>query len=61
MKIMICDDEMYIRDTLKQRLKEYYSSLDVLILSASSGEDTENYLLSSGETTYRRDSRLLSK
>ena len=39
MKIMICDDEMYIRDTLKQRLKEYYSSLDVLILSASSGEE----------------------
>ena len=39
MKIMICDDEMYIRDTLKQRLKEYYSSPDVLILSASSGEE----------------------
>ena len=39
MKIMICDDEMYIRDALKQRLKEYYSSLDVLILSASSGEE----------------------
>ena len=39
MKIMICDDEIYIRDTLKQRLKEYYSSLDVLILSASSGEE----------------------
>lgn len=39
MKIMICDDEIYILDTLKQRLKEYYSSLDVLILSASSGEE----------------------
>lgn len=39
MKIIICDDEIYIRDTLKQRLKEYYSSLDVLILSASSGEE----------------------
>ena len=39
MKIMICDDEIYIRDTLKQHLKEYYSSLDVLILSASSGEE----------------------
>ena len=39
MKIMICDDEIYILDTLKQRLKEYFSSLDVLILSASSGEE----------------------
>lgn len=39
MKIIICDDEIYIRDTLKQHLKEYYSSLDVLILSASSGEE----------------------
>lgn len=39
MKIIICDDEMHIRDDLKQRLKDYYSSLDVLILSVSSGEE----------------------
>ena len=39
MKIMICDDEKYIRDDLKKRLEEYYNSMDVLVLPVSSGEE----------------------
>ncbi len=39
MKIMICDDEEYIRDDLKKRLEEYYNSMDVLVLPVSSGEE----------------------
>ena len=59
MKIIICDDEMHIRDDLKQRLKDYYSSLDVLILSVSSGEE----LLKAATSLYDRivDKTLLAR
>ena len=39
MKIIICDDEPYICDDLKKRLTMYYNSMDVLILTVSSGEE----------------------
>lgn len=39
MKIIICDDEKYICQDLEKRLREYYQSLDVLILSVCSGEE----------------------
>lgn len=39
MKIIVCDDEKYICEDLEKRLREYYQSLDVLILSVSSGEE----------------------
>lgn len=39
MKIIVCDDEKYICEDLEKRLREYYKSLDVLILSVSSGEE----------------------
>lgn len=39
MKIGICDDESIFREQLKTMLEDYYHSLDVLIISCSSGEE----------------------
>lgn len=39
MKIIICDDEKQICDKLAEHLRQYYQSMDVLILSVSSGEE----------------------
>lgn len=39
MKIAVCDDEPIFRKQLKAILEEYYCSLDVLVLSYSSGEE----------------------